>query len=201
MQKWVDRKMRCRGTLIFIRLLFFLYFKNKNCLQYNRIKVNLLIMYEDDGVGSMSVKHCLIVSNLWWTWQPFALFTTLYTLMDQELSGPRIWCYELNISIGVTLFNLFSPGVLCSCFRITMTTCTNQYKSEHSSCACAPQASCGTQMTHGQNLPILIDRKRPQVDGVKMKAWTREWWKVGSLWHHLPTGEKRQQGSGSEPYF
>lgn len=63
MNKWVDGRMRCRGALIFIRLLFFLHFENNNCLQYNRIKVNLLIKCEEDKVGSMSVKHGLIVSN------------------------------------------------------------------------------------------------------------------------------------------
>lgn len=74
---------------------------------------------------------------------------------------------------------------------ITITTRTNQYKSEHSSCARDPQASRGTQMTHGQNLPILIDTERPQFDGVRMKARTRVWWKVGSFWHHLLTGERK----------
>lgn len=75
-----------------------------------------------------------------------------------------------------------------------MTTSTNQYKSEHSSCGRAPQASCGTQMTHGQNRPFLIDMERPQFDGVSMKAWTKELWKVGSFWHHLLTGGKKAAG-------
>lgn len=51
-----------------------------------------------------------------------------------------------------------------------MTTSTNQYKSEHSSCGRAPQASCGTQMTHGQKLPFLIDSERPQFDGVRIEG-------------------------------
>lgn len=112
MQKWVGEKMRCRGTLIFIRLLFFLHFKNNNCLQYNRIKVNLLIMCEEDGVGSMSVKHCLIVFNSGWTWQHFALFTRLYALMAQGLSGTRTWCYEPKKQHCVKLFN-FSLLMFC----------------------------------------------------------------------------------------
>lgn len=49
----------------------------------------------------------------------------------------------------------------------------------------------GRRNTHGQNLPILIDTERPQFDGVRMKARTREWWKVGSFWHHLLTGERK----------
>lgn len=49
MQKWADGRMRCRGALIFITLLFFLHFENNNCLPHNRIKVSLLIMSEGEG--------------------------------------------------------------------------------------------------------------------------------------------------------
>lgn len=45
-------------------------------------------MCEEDEVGSMSVKHSLIVSNSEWTWQPFAVFATLYTLMGPKGSSP-----------------------------------------------------------------------------------------------------------------
>lgn len=49
----------------------------------------------------------------------------------------------------------------------------------------------GRRWLIGQNLSILIDTERPQLDGVRRKAWTREWWKVGSFWHHLLTGERK----------
>lgn len=71
----------------------------------------------------MSVKHCLIVSNSGWTWQPFAVFAMLYTLMGQWLSSTRIRCYRCKNSIV-----LIKLSLICSLWMFCVPTLEAQWQ-------------------------------------------------------------------------
>lgn len=119
-------------------------------------------MWEEDRVRHVSVKHCLIVSNSGWTWQPYALFTVLYTWMDQWPSGTRTQCNKTQEQ----------HCAKTSLISLSLHNDNNQHKSKCSLC---------THLSHRQNL----DMEEPQFDGVRLGAWTCELWKFGSLWHHV----------------